>query len=106
MSKHLFTMAAGLIVLAGGTLSDAKACEPASRKPAAEEMVRFKRVTTVEWETSIERRREPYKREITLRDECGRAYRIEISGTREVEVAVRKPVAVERWAKVSPESPE
>lgn len=108
MSKHLFTLAAaGLFTLVGGAwLNKAQACDPVTVKPK-EPITVMKKVTTIEWITTTEKRREPFKKEITLHDDCGRAYLVELTGYREFEVEVRKPVPVEKWVRVTlPAAPD
>jgi len=90
MLKHLYTLAAAVVVTVG-LAGAVRACEPNCV---------MKKVTQIEWVTTWETRREPYQKNFTLYDDCGRPYTVERTCYRDVKVPVRKPVPVEKWIKV------
>jgi hypothetical protein len=56
----------------------------------------YKYVTAYEWVTTYETRSVPYTKIITLKDHCGNAYMVTLTCHRDVQVAVKKLVAVQK----------
>jgi len=56
----------------------------------------YKYVTAYEWVTTYETRSVPYAKVITLTDHCGNAYTVTKTCYRDVQVAVKKLVAVQK----------
>jgi len=54
----------------------------------------YKVVTVYEWVTSYQTRSQPYTKVITLYDHCGNAYTVSKTCYQDVQVAVKKLVAV------------
>lgn len=94
MSKSLSCSLAALLLALGlgGQFLHADTCQPAAV---------WKRVTTYECVVTHETRREPYQQVVTKYDACGRPYTVVVTCSRDVQVPVKKVVAVTRWVKVA-----
>jgi hypothetical protein len=84
-------------ILGAAALNLATLFPAASAKAGDVVVVRSsKYVTAYEWVTSYETRSVPYTKAITLTDHCGTAYTVTKTCYRDVQVAVKKLVAVQK----------